>query len=140
MGLDEGRASLQALHSLLTFPAAPGMAAPLSHITCLPKRPPPLPQGISMGRGPWWKGSCPPGATQPFPVPSPSGVSAVLELFTLMESGLKHSAGGTQAQGELEGVSRGQGQGSRAKHREGQQGLWQCGGGVDGLSSLISPE
>lgn len=44
-------------------------------------------------------------ATQPFTIPSPSGVSSILVLlFTLMESGLKHKAEGTQAPVELEGA------------------------------------
>uniref|UniRef100_A0A5F7ZLY1 Uncharacterized protein n=1 Tax=Macaca mulatta TaxID=9544 RepID=A0A5F7ZLY1_MACMU len=46
--------------------------------------------------------------TQPFTPPSPSEVSSVLLLlFTLMESGLKHRAVGTQAQMEWEGEVKG---------------------------------
>uniref|UniRef100_A0A7N9ICA3 Uncharacterized protein n=1 Tax=Macaca fascicularis TaxID=9541 RepID=A0A7N9ICA3_MACFA len=72
--------------------------------------------------------------TQPFTPPSPSEVSSVLLLlFTLMESGLKHRAVGTQAQMEWEGEVKGlrlRGYDQEAGEAQGGQGGLSLSGGV----------
>lgn len=70
-----------------------------------------------------------PGATRPFAPPSPVGVSSVLVLlFTLMEPGLKHRAGETEAEvksGEVKGPGKQDRHGERWK----ELSVWgMCGG------------
>ena len=103
MGSEVGKAGPPDSHRLLTLPASPQEEAVNKGqevITCLPKRSPILPREFQ--RADVAEGSWPPVATQSFVPHSPCGVISILVSFlTVMESGLKHKAEGTEAQVEL---------------------------------------
>lgn len=139
----------QAPHPLLTFSAGPrveatnkGQAGSTAGSISLasPEGLPILPREFQWTDVPCGRGHGLLEPLSPLPYLSPSRDSSVLVLlFTLMESGLKHKtgggAGGHTGTGGIEG-----------RHREGQRGLCQYGGGVNGqqgktpLDSLMSPE